>query len=253
MRRRRYGLRGKVFPLAACLALLLGLVACSNPSVTPKGLTVPRDSWGHRPGPRGFRTVMLDAGHGGSDSGAFSRHTGQREKDLALDVARRVQALLAPDFRVLMLRDRDEFVDLDQRVAIASRRADVLISIHFNHGPSYVRGPETYYWRVDSAGLARRLQRAMEAVSPAEYRHRGLVRRRLRLTRNPQIPCVLVEGGYLTHPAEARLLASPAYRQRLAAAITQAVRDQAQYGDAGMGPLPPPLYQPLSRPTDPRE
>lgn len=232
---------------------MLGVVSCSGPSASPGGLSVRRDPWGHRPGPRGFRTVMLDAGHGGRDSGAISRHTGQREKDLAMDVARRVEALLSNEFRVLMLRKHDEFVDLDDRVAIASRKADVLVSIHFNHGPAHVRGPETFYWRVDSAGIARRLQRGMAAVSPAEHASRGLVRRRLRLTRNPQIPCVLIEGGYLSHRAEAQLLASPTYRQRLAEAIAQALRDQAARGDAGMGPLPPPLNEPLSRPTDKRE
>ncbi len=233
-----------------CLAFLLGLSACSSPPSGGAARAVARDPWGHRPGPSGFRTVMLDAGHGGRDSGAVSRVTGQKEKDLALDVARRTQALLAGKFRVLLLRDDDRFIDLDERVAIASRRADVLVSIHFNHGPSRVRGPETFFWRVDSAGLARRFQQNMAAVSPAESGSRGLVRRRLRLTRNPQIPCVLIEGGYLSNPTEARLIATPAYRQRLAQALADALLAQAARGDAGMGPLPPPLNEPLSRPTD---
>ena len=77
---------------------------------------------------------------------------------------------------------------------------------------------------MDSHGLAVRLQREMTSTSPAEQGNRGLVRRRLRLTRNPEIPCVLIEGGYLSHPAESRLIADSAYRQKLAAAIAQAIR-----------------------------
>jgi N-acetylmuramoyl-L-alanine amidase len=212
-----------------------------------------RDYWGHRPGPKGFKTVIIDAGHGGTDPGATSRHTGQREKDLTLDMAKRLRSELG-GFRTILMRSDDTFVDLDERVRRANRHGDaILVSLHFNSGPSHVRGPETYYWRVDSHGLAVRLQRAMAAASPAENANRGLVRRRLRLTRNPAIPCVLLEGGYLSHPVESRCIADPRYRQNLAAAIAGAIRAQAANGDAGTGPLPRPLYEPPSRPTDARE
>ena len=210
-----------------------------------------RDVWGHRPGPKGFKTVIIDAGHGGTDPGAVSRHTGQKEKNLTLDTARRIRAELDGGFHTILMRSGDTFLDLDERVRLANRHGDaILISMHFNSGPAPVRGPETYYWRVDSHGLAVRLQRAMAAASPAENANRGLVRRRLRLTRNPEIPCVLLEGGYLSHPAESRLIAQPGHRQKLAAAIASAIRAQAAHGDAGTGPLPRPLYEPPSRPTD---
>ena len=223
------------------------LVSCAGPG----GAT--RDEWGHRPGPRGFRTVVLDAGHGGRDSGARSAATGQLEKHLALDLVQRLREELAGGFRVVLMRNHDHFVDLDQRAARAAGMGDVLLSVHFNSGPSRVRGPETFYWRVDSHGLATRIQRNMAAVSPAESGSRGLVRRRLRLTRNPSIPCVLLEVGYLSNPAEARLCADPAYRQRMARAIAAAIKTQAAQGDAGTGPLPRPIYAPPSRPTDPPE
>jgi N-acetylmuramoyl-L-alanine amidase len=210
-----------------------------------------RDYWGHRAGPKGFRTVIIDAGHGGADPGAISRHTGQREKDLALDMAKRVGKELDGNLHVILMRHGDHFIDLDDRVARANRHGDaILVSIHFNSGPPGVRGPETYYWRVDSHGLAVRLQRAMRSTSPPACNSRGLVRRRLRLTRNPEIPCVLIECGYLSHPAESRLVADPAYRGKLAGAIAGAIRSQAALGDAGTGPLPRPLYEPPSRPTD---
>jgi N-acetylmuramoyl-L-alanine amidase len=223
------------------------LASCAAPGPSSSG----RDPWGHRPGPKGFKTVIIDAGHGGSDPGAVSRHTGQKEKDLNLDLAKRIRGELGPSFRTIMLRTDDSFVDLDDRVAFANRYGDaVLVSVHFNASAPHVRGPETYYWRVDSHGLAVRCQRAMMAVSPAETANRGLVRRRLRLTRNPEIPCVLLEPGYMSHSAESRLIAEPGYRQKMAKAIAGAIRDQAAYGDAGTGPLPRPLYEPLSRPDD---
>lgn len=234
--------------LSRLLTLLVAgfLVSCAAPG----GGGIGRDAWGHRPGPRGFRTVVIDAGHGGSDSGARSPATGAMEKDLALDMARRVKGQL-PGWRAVLLRDGDHFIDLDERVAMANRHGDgVLVSLHFNHGPSSISGPETFYWRVDSHGLATRIQRHLASAIPDEQGNRGLVRRRLRLTRNPEIPCVLVECGYLSNAAEARRIDSPAYRASLARAIASAIQEQSAHGDAGTGPLPPPINAPMSRPTD---
>lgn len=233
-----------------CL-MVLALGICGISCSTRGG----RDALGHRPGIQGFRTVVVDAGHGGHDSGAVSAFTAQKEKDLTLDLAHRVCANLKQSgFHTVLIRGDDRFVDLDDRVARANRHSDaVLVSLHFNSGPAGVRGPETYFWRVDSHGLAVRLQQAMKSVSPEEHQNRGLVRRRLRLTRNPEIPCVLLEGGYLSHPSESRLVAQPSYRERLARAITQAICIQSARGDAGTGPLPPPLNEPPSRPNDARE
>ena len=234
--------------------MLALLASCAAPPLAPQVASRGADYWGHRPGPQGFTTVIIDAGHGGKDSGAGSRSTGQKEKDLNLDMAKRIRAELAGSFTAVLMRSDDTFVELDERVARANQHGDaILVSMHFNSGPKALCGPETYYWRVDSHGLAVRLQRAMAQVSPGKSANRGLVRRRLRLTRNPQIPCVLMEGGYLSNPAEARLIASPAFRQRLAAAIAAAIRTQTAIGDAGTGPLPPPLTSPPSRASDRRE
>lgn len=211
-----------------------------------------RDYWGHRPGPQGFRTVILDAGHGGKDPGAVSRSTGDREKELALDTVMRVKRKLGGRVNVVLIRDDDRFVDLDKRVEMASQRdGAILVSIHYNAGGSSLRGPENYYWRVDSHGLATRLQQELEKVSPVESGNRGKVRRRLRLTRNPNVPSVLVECGYLSNPAEARLCADAGYRDRLAGAIATAILDQQRLGDQGTGARPEPINAPPSRPTDP--
>ena len=227
-------------------ALLLLLTACgSAPQLTQ------RNVYGDKAGPKGFNTVIVDAGHGGKDPGARAR--GLVEKQLALDVAKRLRSELWPGFEVVLMRDSDYFVELDQRVARANRYGDaILVSIHFNYGYRSRSGPETYYWRRDSYALARRVQRNLSAVAPYENDNAGLVRRRLRLTRNPALPCILVECGYLTNASEARLVATSAYREKLAEAIARAIREQARDGDAGMGPIPRPIYAPPSRAGDAR-
>jgi N-acetylmuramoyl-L-alanine amidase len=80
------------------------------------------------------RVLVLDPGHGGDDYGA--RAFGMHEEDLTLDIGRRVRALLArrlPDLRVILTRDSDVFVSLEQRAAMAnSVDADLFLSIHLN-------------------------------------------------------------------------------------------------------------------------
>ncbi len=229
--------------------LLLCLIAVL-PSCSPLGSSSGGDYWGNRPGPQGFRTVIIDAGHGGKDSGAVSRYTGQKEKDANLDLANRLRRELSGSIRTVMMRSDDRFIDLDDRVNFANRYPDaILVSLHFNSGSSSRRGPETYWWRVDSHGLAVRCQRAMKSVAPYSE-NADLSRRRLRLTRNPSIPSVLLEGGYLSNSSEARLIASESHRDRLAKAIAGAIKAQAANGDAGTGMRPPFIKSPPSKTTD---
>jgi N-acetylmuramoyl-L-alanine amidase len=230
--------------------LLLCLIA-ALPCCSPVGSSTGGDYWGNRPGPQGFRTVIIDAGHGGQDSGAVSRYTGQKEKDANLDLAFRLRRELGGSFRTVMMRSDDRFIDLDDRVLFANRYPDaILVSLHFNSGSANRRGPETYWWRVDSHGLAVRCQRAMKSVAP-HSENAGLSRRRLRLTRNPSIPCVLLEGGYMSHHAEARQISDAAHRDRLAKAIAGAIKAQAANGDAGTGMRPPFIKAPPSKASDP--
>jgi len=93
--------------------------------------------------------VAIDAGHGGKDPGAIGRG-GIQEKKVVLNIARRVRDRLeAKGLKVIMTRDRDEFVTLERRTEIASReRVDLFVSIHANASPSSgVRGVEIYSLR----------------------------------------------------------------------------------------------------------
>ena len=96
------------------------------------------------PGP--FAVVVLDPGHGGQDSGAMCG--GLLEKDLTLDVARRIDRLLDSEgIATLMTRLGDTYVSLADRAAFANRiRNCIFVSIHFNEDNKPVaRGVETYY------------------------------------------------------------------------------------------------------------
>ncbi|MCK5845685.1 MAG: N-acetylmuramoyl-L-alanine amidase, partial [Victivallales bacterium] len=82
----------------------------------------------------GLRRVVIDAGHGGKDSGARNDRYSLLEKDLTLDVSRRLKALLEnAGFEVVMTRDSDVYIPLAQRPKVANRaKADLFISLHFN-------------------------------------------------------------------------------------------------------------------------
>jgi N-acetylmuramoyl-L-alanine amidase len=97
--------------------------------------------------PLSLKRIVIDAGHGGVQTGAVS-DTGLTEKEVTLDVALRLRRLLgdAP-FDVLMTRESDVTLPLDKRVAFANENnADLFISIHVNWmEPRTIRGPETFF------------------------------------------------------------------------------------------------------------
>lgn len=182
------------------------------------------------------RTFVIDAGHGGFDRGGVP---GQRvgEKDLTLDVARRLRSVLsARGYRVIMTRDSDVFVPLGTRVAIAnSYRNATFISVHFNSASrGTANGIETYYYRGDSASLAASIHRNVVAGAPSE--NRGIRRRGYFVLRRTAIPSVLVECGFLTNPTEASYALNSGYRQKLAEEIARGIDRQ-----------PAPINRPLSR------
>ncbi len=187
--------------------------------------------------PDSFSTVVIDAGHGGKDSGEHTR--GIAEKDVALDTAQRLRPLLqSAGFRTVMVRDDDTFVELDDRVAIADRYPNgILVSIHYNaSGNSGASGIETYFWRADSYGLAARVARHLVEETSLDYH--GTIRRVLRLTHNPQIPSILCECGYLTNASDASHVANAGFRQQVAEGIAAGIVDQHEHGDVGIGLLP---------------
>ncbi len=121
-----------------------------------------------------FDTVVIDAGHGGEDEGARGVN-GLLEKDLVLEVARGLAAQLRKaGLRVVMTRERDAFVPLEQRTNVANdARADLFVSIHANAAhDGGARGTETYFMSLEASdeharGVALRENESFGAKAPA--------------------------------------------------------------------------------------
>lgn len=187
--------------------------------------------------------IVIDAGHGGGDSGAV--RDGVLEKDLTLDVARRLeQALRTRGLRTMMTRSGDDFVSLANRAASANQQRDCLfVSIHFDEGNrAAATGVNTYYatrqigkarllpsWlpfaqpvsaqesNFDSQSLAGFVQQAL--VSRTRAVDRGTRSQQFYVIANVRHPAVLVEGGFLTNSDDMTKLRSEEYRQQVALAI----------------------------------
>jgi N-acetylmuramoyl-L-alanine amidase len=200
-----------------------------------------------------FAVVVLDPGHGGQDSGAMGG--GLMEKDLALDVARRVDRLLdSQGVATLMTRLGDTYVSLADRAAIGNRARDsIFVSIHFNEDKKLVAtGVETYYaarqitsasllasWlpflspppsgspKPESQSLAGFIQEALIARTGAV--DRGAQANQFFVIANVTSPAVLIEGGFLTNQEDVSKLASEGYRDQLAAAVVDGI---LRYRDA---------------------
>jgi len=173
--------------------------------------------------------VCIDPGHGGRDPGAISRR-GLKEKDVVLPTTRMLASVLRErGFEVAMTRERDVFIELEERPAIAQRAgADVFVSVHANAiSRRSVSGIEVFYCRRGAcvagpamerqgAALAEALSRAFEkeGLSVRSVRSAGY-----RVLKCARMPAALVELGFLTNSREEQLLRTYAYRRRLVNAI----------------------------------
>jgi N-acetylmuramoyl-L-alanine amidase len=185
--------------------------------------------------PRQSTVVVIDAGHGGFDRGGIA---GQRvdEKTVALDVALRLRTVLqANGYRVVMTRDRDVFIPLGTRVAIANQyRNGIFVCIHFNATRrSGASGIETYFYSRESLTLASAIHYNVAGGAPSS--NRGVRRRGFFVLRKTRIPAVLVECGFLTNPTEARYAQNPVYRQKLADEIARGINSRNNVRTSSLG------------------
>jgi N-acetylmuramoyl-L-alanine amidase len=199
---------------------------------------------------RPVKRIMIDAGHGGKDRGTFSDPLALSEKEVALDVALRLEAILTQQgFEVAQIRTDDVFVEKGQRALMARlAEADLFVSIHFNAaGNPNARGTETYVLtpaRQRSTGdasspiaeLGTETGNATDAwnVVLGEEVHRalidrlgtvdrGLKRARFAVLRLAEMPAILIEAGFLSHEEEAREIASPTRRGEIAEAMSNGI------------------------------
>ena len=197
-----------------------------------------------------LRRIVVDAGHGGRDSGAENEKLKLKEKSLTLDMAKRLKRRLEDfGFDVLLTRDKDEFIPLKERANFANRQgADLFISVHFNSLDKItVQGVETYCFTprgVPSSSRSELREEDMvfhhanendsanalfayfvqsKMIKELKAVDRGLKRARFAVLKPLKCPGILVECGFISNSAEAALINSDAYRDRLAKAIANGV------------------------------
>ena len=176
-----------------------------------------------------FDTVVVDAGHGGKDNGAYRRY-GPPEKVVALDVAQRLdRKLRESQLKTVMTRTSDVFIPLDERVAIENAQKNaIFVSIHFNDARRRgIHGYETYYHSSTSSELANRIQSKLMTIPRSA--NRGVHTANFRVLRLATCPAILVECGFLSNRAEGHEARDWEYRELLADRIAEAIVEQ-RYG-----------------------
>jgi N-acetylmuramoyl-L-alanine amidase len=201
------------------------------------------------------KTVVLDAGHGGRDPGA----TGYaNEAQVNLSIAKKVRELLeAEGINVVMTREDDSYVELEQRVKFANSETSLFLSIHANIAPSpNVSGVATWVYNsnntvivygsdfdvtFDSAtdiqaehepddtqetlelSLAQNLQTELVAATGAK--DRGTRQGEFYILQNARVPAIMLDVGFVSNPDEGAKLSTDAYQQTLAKAIAKTLVD----------------------------
>lgn len=189
------------------------------------------------------KVIYLDAGHGGSESGAS--YYGAQEKNLNLSVAKKVQSRLEKlGHKVIMSRKTDKRITLIDRAKEANKSgADIFVSVHHNAMPrnSSVKGIETYYYEYnskyqpqinkdlhndprrlkESAELASEIHKAL--INNTGATNRGIKRNTFAVLRETKMPAVLLELGYMSSPVEIAKLKTNSYQNKLADAVANGV------------------------------
>ncbi|MBE9076066.1 N-acetylmuramoyl-L-alanine amidase [Romeria aff. gracilis LEGE 07310] len=190
----------------------------------PAGQLTPSPSMGFSV-PNGQVTVVIDPGHGGRDPGAVGIG-GLQEKQVVNDISYQVaDNLRQAGVNVVLTRDSDYELELEDRVQIAERaNANLFVSIHANAislSRPDVNGLETYY----ASSLGQRLAQAIHStvLQTMGMRDRGVRQARFYVIRNTSMPATLVETGFVTGAEDQPNLRDPAWRSRMAAAIAQGI------------------------------
>ena len=192
-----------------------------------------------------FGTVIIDPGHGGTDPGSVNRYG--KEKDFNLRLAKiLMKDLERKGFRVRMTRSSDVYPSLGQRVSFANRIPDaIFVSIHFNSFVnSTAKGIETYALsprgsgthnsrgvrnnflegnRRDSENIALATAVHAAVMKKTQAEDRGIKRDRFTVLAGLSMPAVLLEGGFLSNPAEAKKIASTSYLSIISQGIANGI------------------------------
>jgi len=173
------------------------------------------------------KTIVIDAGHGGKDPGATSSY-GYEEKIVNLDVATQIAQILKDrGLRVIMTRNNDEFIELEERANIANRnKADIFISIHADSSAKSNTNGFTIYVEQSSSWASTSLANAIDnRMAQTGINSNGVRKADYRVLTHTGCPAVLIELGYLSNYWEAKQLKNKDMQRQLAQAITDGITD----------------------------
>ena len=156
---------------------------------------------------------------------------GAYEKHITLQVARKVAALLAQQgINVVMTRQDDRFIELEERAEIANRRdTDLFVSIHADSAPDRSISGFTLYVARDASRDAYEAARAVSTTMASTGSDtRGIREADYKVLVQTSCPAILIESGYLSNPLDARRLQDNTFQTRLAQAIAAGILNYLQ-------------------------
>lgn len=171
--------------------------------------------------------IILDAGHGGKDNG--TSYEEEKEKDINLAVVGKMKEILEQrGFTVMLTRERDEFISLDERVDMANQlEADLFISIHCNDyaQDSSIKGLECYYLEgsIEGESYANNIIEILKERGNVETRNAKP--ENYRVLRNTNMLSVLIELGYISNREERQNLIDNDYQEKLAEELVECILD----------------------------
>ncbi|MDR1997616.1 MAG: N-acetylmuramoyl-L-alanine amidase family protein [Candidatus Margulisbacteria bacterium] len=204
-------------PSSAAAAAPPAVSSASGPSVSPAGAS-------NQPSLRGLRVAVI-VGHGGSDPGAISRQ-GYLEKDLTLELAKKLQTVLREKGAVALLsREGDENISLDAQAEFARRsKADILVSIHLNYFINEsASGAETYYYKPIDQALAKSVHE--ELLKQTQLKDRGLRKAQMHNLNHTTMPGVLIEPLFLSNRKEEKLIKTQDFQWKLVRAVAAGIEN----------------------------
>lgn len=168
--------------------------------------------------------VCIDAGHGGSDCGAYNK--GYKEKDITLNLALKVGALISDKVDVVYTRNTDTTISLSERCNISNKKdCDYFVSIHVNSATNKeASGIETFIYTntgSKATNLANRVQNNL--IKSTGAKNRGVKKASYYVLKKTIAPAVLVEVGFLSNDEELKLLNSDIYQFKLAKSIANGI------------------------------